>query len=97
MTQPSPIQPAADVTISVVVDQGKVTPRAEEVRVERGQTVLVTLISDVDESIHVHGYDRSAEASPGRPGEVGFTADISGVFEIETHETAKLVAKLIVQ
>lgn len=87
----------ADVTIAVVVADGKVTPKAEEVRVKRGQSVLVTLVSDVDESIHVHGYDKTAEAAPGKPGDVKFTADLSGVFEIETHETAKLVAKLIVE
>lgn len=82
--------------IGVVVAGKKVTPNAEDVRVKKGQTVLVTLTSDVDESIHVHGYDKSAEATSTKPGSVKFTADLTGVFEIETHETSKLVAKLIV-
>jgi hypothetical protein len=34
--------------------------------------------------------------TPGKPTTVRFVADQSGVFEIETHETGKLVAKLIV-
>ena len=80
----------------MVIADGKVSPNAENVRVKEGQTVQVTITSDVDESIHVHGYDQTAEASPGKPGAVTFTADVKGVFEIETHESAKLVAKLIV-
>ena len=91
-----PSSPAADTTIAVVIADGKVSPNAGNVRVKEGQTVQVTITSDVDESIHVHGYDQTAEASPGKPGAVTFTADVKGVFEIETHESAKLVAKLIV-
>lgn len=91
-----PSSPAADTTIAVVIADGKVSPNAENVRVKEGETVQVTITSDVDESIHVHGYDQTAEASPGKPGAVTFTADVKGVFEIETHESAKLVAKLIV-
>jgi hypothetical protein len=34
--------------------------------------------------------------TPGQPAGVTFVADQSGVFEIETHESGKLVAKLIV-
>ena len=88
--------PAADATIAVTIADGKVSPNAEDVKVKQGQTVRVTIRSDVDESIHVHGYDKTAKASPGEPGEVTFTADVKGVFEIETHESAKLAAKLIV-
>lgn len=95
-TTRKPSSPAADTTIAVVIADGKVSPNAENVRVKEGQTVQVTITSDVDESIHVHGYDQTAEASPGKPGAVTFTADVKGVFEIETHESAKLVAKLIV-
>ena len=79
-----------------MVQGGKVSPNAEPVRVDAGQTVLITLRSDVAESIHVHGYDKSAEATDGKPGSVEFTADVKGVFEVETHETEKLVARLIV-
>jgi hypothetical protein len=33
---------------------------------------------------------------PGKTATVAFTGDIKGVFEIETHESEKLVAKLVV-
>ncbi|HEY5846156.1 MAG TPA: hypothetical protein VIT42_05130 [Microlunatus sp.] len=83
-------------TINVEVRDGRVSPNAENVKVATDASVRVTLTSDVAESIHIHGYDKSAEANKGKPGSVTFTADVQGVFEIETHETAKLVAKLIV-
>lgn len=89
-------EPAADVSIAVVVADGTVSPNAEDVKVKQGQTVRVTIRSDVAESIHVHGYDETAAADAGKPGEVTFTADVKGVFEVETHDSGKLVAKLIV-
>lgn len=94
---PSFTEPAADATVAVTVAGGKVSPNAENVRVRRGQTVRFTLTSDVTaESIHIHGYDKTLEATPGRTTRLDLVVDQSGVFEVETHETAKLVAKLIV-
>jgi len=73
-----------------------VTPNAANVRLRRGQSVAVTALSDVAESVHIHGYDKTLTLTPGKPTTVRFIPDQSGVFEIETHETGKLVAKLIV-
>ena len=64
------------------------------VHVKLGQTVLLVATSDVEESIHVHGYDKTLHVSPGGSAQVSFVADQGGLFEIETHETAKLVVKL---
>ena len=88
--------PKVDATVDVVVANGRVTPNAKNMRVSRGDRVRFTITSDVDESIHIHGYDLTAEARPGKPGAVTFVANQSGVFEVETHESARLVVKLIV-
>jgi hypothetical protein len=93
---PSPQTPTADVMVNVTIAEGKVTPIGASTRVDVGQSVQVTAISDVDESLHVHGYDKTLTVTPGQPTTVTFVADQSGVFEIETHESGKLVAKLIV-
>jgi hypothetical protein len=87
---------AADVTVKVNIAEGKVTPNGAGVRVDRGQTVQVSATSDTDESLHIHGYDKTLAVTPGQPSAVTFLADQSGVFEIETHDSGKLVAKLIV-
>jgi hypothetical protein len=87
---------AADVTVKVNIAEGKVTPNGAGVRVDRGQTVQVSATSDTDESLHIHGYDKTLAVTPGQLSAVTFLADQSGVFEIETHDSGKLVAKLIV-
>jgi ABC-type glycerol-3-phosphate transport system substrate-binding protein len=93
-TDPSGEQ--ADVTINVTVANGKVNPSGTSIKVKAGQTVLVTAVSDAADEVHIHGYDKELPLTPGKPASVKFTADMKGTFEIETHESGKLVAKLVV-
>ncbi|MGW1343091.1 cupredoxin domain-containing protein [Kribbella sp. NPDC002412] len=86
----------ADVTINVTVANGKVNPSGASIKVTAGQTVLVTAISDAADEVHIHGYDKELPLTPGKPASVKFTANMKGTFEIETHESGKLVAKLVV-
>lgn len=86
----------ADVTINVTVANGKVNPSGATVKAKAGQTVLVTAVSDADEELHIHGYDKELELTPGKAASVTFTANMKGTFEIETHKSGKLVAKLVV-
>jgi hypothetical protein len=84
------------VNINITVANGKVTPSGATFKATAGQTVRVTAVSDTDEEVHVHGYDKQLPLSPGKPASVKFTANVKGTFEIETHKTGKLVAKLVV-
>ena len=86
----------ADVTINVTVANGKVNPSGATIKVKAGQTVLVTAVSDAADEVHIHGYDKELPLTPGKPASVKFTANMKGTFEIETHESGKLVAKLVV-
>ncbi len=86
----------ADVTVNVTVANGKVNPSGATVKVKAGQTVLVTAVSDAADEVHIHGYDKELPLTPGKTASVKFTADMKGTFEIETHESGKLVAKLVV-
>jgi hypothetical protein len=101
---PTPSPPAgssapavdADVSLAITIAAGKVSPSGANMRVRVGQRVQVTAVSDVAESIHFHGYDITLTLPPSVPGEITFTANQIGVFNIETHESGKLVATLIV-
>lgn len=93
-TDPSGEQ--ADVTINVTVANGKVNPSGATIKAKAGQTVLVTAVSDAPDEVHIHGYDKELPLTPGKPASVKFTANMKGTFEIETHESDKLVAKLVV-
>jgi len=92
----APSTPAADVTLDITVSGGKVSPSGKNVPVKAGQTVRMTATSDVADTIHVHGYDKQLAMTPGQTTSLTFVADSKGSFEIETHESGKLVAKLIV-
>jgi hypothetical protein len=91
-----PSRDLADVTLNVTLTGGKVNPSGVTVKAKAGQTVLITAVSDTRDELHVHGYDKELELQPGKPVSVTFKADIKGTFEVETHESGKLVAKLVV-
>ncbi|HZX07791.1 cupredoxin domain-containing protein [Kribbella sp.] len=92
----SPSTQQADVTIDVTVANGKVNPSGATINVKAGQTVLVSATSDAAEELHIHGYDKMLELTPGKTASVKFTANMKGTFEVETHKSGKLVAKLVV-
>ncbi|MET9315073.1 cupredoxin domain-containing protein [Kribbella sp. NPDC003505] len=86
----------ADVTVDVTVANGKVNPSGATVKVKAGQTVLIKAVSDAEEELHIHGYDKELELTPGKAASVKFTANMKGTFEVETHKSGKLVVKLVV-
>jgi plastocyanin len=86
----------ADVNVEVTIAGGKVSPSGASIKVAAGNTVKIAGTSDVDEELHVHGYDKTLELKAGKPASVTFKADTKGTFEVETHESGKLVAKLVV-
>ena len=58
--------------------------------------------SDGSDEIHLHGYDITRNAAPGKPARFRFKADIEGVFEIESHTAEDagrepLIARLVVE
>ena len=98
-TSPSPTSgagsgsssPSADteqaVEISVAVTDGKVEPKPRRVEVAKDSQVRLIVTSDVDDELHVHGYEVEAELEAGRPTTVELVADQTGIFEVETHES----------
>lgn len=64
------------------------------VPVARGQRVRITVTSDVEEEVHVHGYDLRADVAPGEPAVIEFVADASGVFEVELERSHVLLFRL---
>ena len=86
---------ASDGSIEVTVEGGEISgDTAATVAV--GTEVSLTVSSDSDDRIHVHGYDLYADVSGGS-GTVEFTADIPGVFEVELEEAHVQVVELTVE
>jgi hypothetical protein len=55
-------------------------------RVQSGETVVLRVVADVADEVHLHGYDRTANVAPGKPAQIRFTADITGVYEVELEQ-----------
>ncbi|WP_113702866.1 hypothetical protein [Nonomuraea lactucae] len=92
---PSPSDGEARAEISI--RNGRVSPPPGWLEVRRGQTVSITVTSDVADELHVHGYDRRAPLRPGEPVTVRFAADLTGVFEVETHGGKLVLTQLAVR
>lgn len=74
------------VEVSVTLRDGTVEPAPDRVKVPEGSRVRLVVTSDVDDEVHVHGYDAELVLEAGRSTTLEFVADQSGVFEVETHE-----------
>ncbi|MEV7968251.1 hypothetical protein AB0O34_20045 [Sphaerisporangium sp. NPDC088356] len=83
--------------IAVTIAGRTVTPPPGRVDVTKGQTVRITVTSDVADVAHVHGYDKAANLQPGTPAKIEFVADQSGLFEVETHGTELQLCQLLVR
>jgi hypothetical protein len=80
--------------IEVTVAGGKASGDTGRVQVAMGTSVTLVVTSDVADEVHVHGYDKEAELSPGQPSEIQFDATIPGVFEVELHHAGTVLLRL---
>ena len=84
-------------TVSASIVDGTVSPAPTRIDVARGQTVRITVTSDVVDMVHVHGYDRSVSLQPGVAGTLEFVADLDGLYDVETHEQDLQLFQLVVR
>lgn len=81
------------------VDRIRIRGRApvgdpQTLRYERGDTIRLAFSSDVAEEVHIHGFDRYVDVPAGGTESVRFAAALEGVFEVESHGSGELLAKL---
>jgi plastocyanin len=83
--------------IDVTVTGGRVSGDTGRVTVVAGEQVTLAITSDVADEVHVHGYDLTADLTPGEPAELTFAATIPGVFEVELHDAGTVLLSLQIQ
>ncbi len=66
----------------------------QTLRFESGDTVRLRFRSDVAEEVHIHGYDKYVDVPAGGTATARFEAEAEGVFEVESHGSGELLAKL---
>ena len=86
---PSASPSTAGVVVHIDLVGGKPKERPEAiVKVTKGETFTLIATSDKAYEIHIHGYDKKLELTPGQTGTVTFTADQTGTFEVEIEDTS---------
>ena len=82
---------AGPIEISVTVGTDSATNRVEEVPL--GSQVNITLTNpNADDEFHLHEYDLSTGDTPkGETAVISFTADIAGLFDLESHVTDEVL------
>ena len=100
-TEAEPPPPPKPKVTRIKITGGAVAGGAKTIEVSRGDTVRIVVTADASDEIHLHGYDITRTAAPGRPARFRFKANAEGAFEIESHVAADagldpLVARLVV-
>ena len=66
-------------------------------RFDSGETVRLRFRSNVAEEVHVHGYDKYVDVPAGGTATARFKATAEGIFEVESHGSGELLAKLQIE
>jgi hypothetical protein len=83
--------------IEVRVVGGKPQGGVRREQVKSGETVVLRVVADVADEVHLHGYDKSADVAPGKPAQIRVTADIPGVWEVELEQRKQKLVELEVR
>jgi hypothetical protein len=86
----------------ISIAQGAVKGGPRTISVSRGEIVRVVVSSDAPDELHLHGFDITRNAGPGKPASFRFRARIEGSFEMESHTAEDagrdpLVARVVVE
>ena len=81
-------------TVAVAYAGGEVTGTTGREQVPVGEQVVLRISSDVAEQVHVHGYDLEGAVPAGGSVDIPLTASIPGVFEVELHDSGKVLFQL---
>jgi hypothetical protein len=81
---------------TIVVKNGQPVGGVQELEFDKGGRIRFVVESDVDEEVHLHGYDVSEDVSAGGKVEFDLAATIEGVFEVELEESVVPLAEITV-
>lgn len=80
----------------IVVRGGEPEGGVEELEFAKGEEIRFRIDSNVDDEVHVHGYDVSQAVTAGQTTELAFPAEIDGVYEVELENSAVPIAELTI-
>jgi plastocyanin len=83
--QPGGTAPAKPKPFRIDIKGGKPVGGPADIKVKKGDKVTIVVSANAHDDIHLHGYDIEKPVEPGKPATFNFTANIEGIFEIESH------------
>ena len=96
--EPPPAPPKPQVTtVRIVVREGQVVGGLVQATIDQGKKVALVVTSDVADEVHLHGYDKSVDVTPGKPARLAFVASIPGRFEVELEDRGLQIADVEVR
>jgi hypothetical protein len=95
-TAPTPPTTVEARLVDVVVRRGSVEGGGRQ-EVPLNERVRLRVTSDVEEEVHVHGYNHRFQVGPTGPAEITFIANLPGVFEVELEKSHKRLLNLEVR
>jgi hypothetical protein len=88
--------PAGPEPVRISFVDGEVTgPRRPRFTV--GDRIVLIVRADVEDEVHVHGYDLTDDVAPGNPARISFIADSEGRFEVELEDRHLPLTELVVE
>ena len=80
------------------IDGGTVEPTNQRLDAFVGQTISMSITSDVADELHVHSVpEHTFEIEPGKDQLFTFTVDVPGQVDVELHHSDRTVATLVVR
>jgi hypothetical protein len=95
-TPPADQQQGGPKTIVMIVKGKTVSPKTGTFKVKKGEPVLLVVVTDTDNKLHIHGADVEKETKAGKPTQVPLTFDEVGSYEVELHDPELLLTKIVV-
>jgi plastocyanin len=95
--KPSKKPKPAGATAEVTIEGGSVTPVAQSVEVEVGETVTLEVTSDRAGELHVHSTPEQYKQFEQGRSTISMVFDKPGAVDVEEHESHALVLRVLVQ
>ena len=83
-------------TITIVVKNAAPDGGIKRATVEKGDNVVLVVHSDVDDEVHLHGYNLATDVAAGGVATIDFVANVPGRFEAELEQRGVKIADLTV-
>ena len=88
---------AAPVILTIEPNGGVATMKPSELKVHQNDMVTISITTDTDGEVHLHGYDHAFDCKAGQVTAYSFRADKSGTFDIEWESTGAHLGDLVVE